>query len=306
MSAGNAESALRSDISSFLAHLRDERRLSDRTVEGYRRDLLQFADACHRQHLGRFAQVGAATVRGYVAERHRCGLGGRSLQRHLSAIRGLYEYLLREARVERNPARGIRAPRSARRLPPTMDPELTSRALDQNAGGPLELRDRTMLELFYSSGLRLAELVSLDILDLDLLEATARVTGKGAKTRLAPVGRKALAALQEWLTVRPTMAAKDCKALFVSRRGQRLSARAVQSRLQRWARAKGLDVPLHPHLLRHSFATHLLEACGDLRAVQELLGHANISTTQVYTHLDFQHLARIYDDAHPRARKNKP
>ena len=297
---------LSADLLSFVAHLEHERRLSPRTIDGYRRDLYRFARNCRREGLLRYADVTPGTVRGFVADQHRDGMSGRSLRRQLSAIRGLYGYLLREQRVDNNPALGIRAPRDKRRLPRTLDAELTANALNQTVSNPLEIRDLAILELFYSSGLRLSELVNLDVEDVDLEEGCARVVGKGSKTRIVPVGAQARDALRRWITTRTMLAARSATpALFVSRRGGRLGARSVQFRLQRWARSKGLDVSLHPHLLRHSFATHLLEASGDLRAVQELLGHADISTTQIYTHLDFQHLARVYDGSHPRAHKRR-
>jgi integrase/recombinase XerC len=230
---------------------------------------------------------------------------------------------MRERLLGHNPARGLRAPKSARRLPATLDADTLGALLDATlpADGtdpgadasaeasvdtdPLELRDNAMVELFYSSGLRLAELIAIDLRDLDPSEATLTVVGKGAKTRRVPVGRAALEAVAAWLKVRPMLAASEEPALFVSSRGQRIHPRTVQARLKHWAEQRGARRNLHPHLLRHSFASHLLESSGDLRAVQELLGHADISTTQVYTHLDFQHLAQVYDRTHPRARKRR-
>jgi integrase/recombinase XerC len=240
---------------------------------------------------------------------HREGLSGTSIQRLLSALRAFFDFLLREQRVADNPAIGIRAPKSPRRLPGTLDPDAVAQLLDgaeTDADPFLAARDRAMFELLYSSGLRLAELVSLDLVAIDLRAAEVTVTGKGRKTRQVPVGSKALAAIGDWLPHRAlALAGSDEGALFVSARGARITPRAVQQRLARAGIVKGVAQHLHPHLLRHSFATHLLESSGDLRAVQELLGHADIATTQVYTHLDFQHLAQVYDQAHPRARARK-
>jgi len=240
-------------------------------------------------------------VRQYAAEAHRRGLGGRSIQRRLSALRSFYNYLLREQAVSANPGLDVRAPQADRHLPNTVSVDDLNRLLNTRSDDPLVIRDLAIMELFYSSGLRLAELVALDLADLDERSTSIRVTGKGAKTRVVPVGRKAREALARWLKVRPAASAEP--AVFTGRGGKRLGVRSVQQRLARLARAHGLPGHLHPHALRHSFASHLLESSGDLRAVQELLGHADISTTQVYTHLDFQHLAKVYDQAHPRARK---
>ena len=205
--------------------------------------------------------------------------------------------------VTHNPVQGVRAPKAKKKLPTTITAESLGDMLDSGAADPLEIRDLAMLELFYSSGLRLTELVNLNLAEFESGDRTLVVTGKGSKTRQLPVGKQAFAAVQNWLRVRTGLARPEEQALFVSRRGQRISPRTVQARVDRWARCRSLPQHLHPHMLRHSFASHLLESSGDLRAVQELLGHADISTTQIYTHLDFQHLARVYDDAHPRARK---
>ncbi len=244
-------------------------------------------------------------MRAFVSWRHRQGIGGRSLQRNLSAIRAFYKFLLDEGIVTHNPAEEIFAPKTPRKLPKALDVDQTARLVEIDSADPLAQRDRAILELMYSSGLRLSELVTLDVDEVDLDDAMVSVLGKGNKRRYVPVGRYAIEALKRWLPVRATLAGSPEEALFVSRRGQRLGARAVQERLRLWAIRQGLAVHVHPHMLRHSFASHLLESSGDLRAVQELLGHADISTTQVYTHLDFQHLAKVYDAAHPRARKKK-
>jgi len=303
MAEPTAELGLEDLLAVFLHHLAHERRLSDHTLSSYRRDLTRFRDWLRGGRAGPWEWLDQQTVRGYIAWRHRGGVSGKTLQRELAALRSFYRYLLREGIADRNPAQGVRAPKVARKLPATLDADQLCSLLDQSDADPLMLRDTAMIELFYSSGLRLAELVAIDIGDIDGNDATLEVTGKGAKTRRVPVGGQALKAIGHWLEVRGNYAARDQKALFVSRRGNRIHPRTVQQRLQRWALARGATRNLHPHLLRHSFASHLLESSGDLRAVQELLGHSDIGTTQIYTHLDFQHLAQVYDQAHPRARK---
>ena len=289
-------------IGQFIGHLAFERRLSELTCKHYRRDLEALAAWCDEAGLGQWADLDTEHVRTFSATCYRRGLAARSIQRRLSAARTFYRYLLREKHVKRNPVESVRAPKSAKRLPGNLDADRMARLLDIPGEGPIIDRDRAILELLYSSGLRLAELIDLDCGDVDTRDATVRVTGKGNKDRIIPVGRMALAALARWSKTRQAMAAADEKALFVSNRGTRLSPRSVQARVTHWARRQGIDTKVYPHLFRHSFATHLLESSHDLRGVQELLGHANISTTQVYTHLDFQHLAQIYDKTHPRAR----
>jgi len=292
-------------LEAYLAHLEGERRLSPHTRAGYRRDLEGLTAWMRHQGLEGWTALDPARVRAFVAWRHRQGISARSLQRQLSALRGLFRYLEREGLSDRDPTRGVRTPRAGRPLPVTLEADRLGRLLDQVPDSALEIRDRAMLELFYASGLRLAELVSLDQGDVDRAARVLEVTGKGAKTRRVPVGGKALEALEAWLQVRPGLARADEPALFVSRRGGRIRPRTVQERVARWALHKGAPRHLYPHLLRHSFASHLLESSGDLRAVQELLGHADIATTQIYTHLDFQHLAEVYDRAHPRARRKE-
>jgi integrase/recombinase XerC len=294
---------LTSSLDLYFVHLSQERCLSKLTVTHYGRDLETFAEFCQKQGLENWQQVTVKHIRGFVAERHRHGLGGRSLQRCLSAIRGFFEFLIRENQLPANPAKTVRAPKSPRRLPATLDTDQTMQLLNQNPKDFLEIRDHAMWELLYSSGLRLAELISLRLEDVDLTDMSVRVKGKGDKTRLLPVGRQAREGLKRWLGQRNELAKPDETRLFVSRLGRGLTARAVQQRLARWALRYGAGYPVHPHLLRHAFATHLLESSGDLRAVQELLGHADIRTTQIYTHLDFQHLAEVYDAAHPRAKR---
>jgi integrase/recombinase XerC len=297
-------------IDRFLRSLGVERRLSAHTKAAYGNDLAAFAAWCGREGIRTFASVDAGQVRRFAAVTHRDGLAPRSVQRRLSALRSFYRFLLREQVLRNNPGVDVRAPKAGKRLPKTLDVDLMSRLLATApgaAGAPtwLDVRDHAVLELFYSSGLRLAELVGLDLEDLDLKDRTVRVLGKGRKTRIVPVGKQAADALVRWLAQRSPPAAADTKALFVGRNGRRLGGRAVQLRVDAWARRQGVGQRVHPHLFRHSFATHLLESSGDLRGVQELLGHANVSTTQIYTHLDFQHLARVYDAAHPRARRRR-
>lgn len=290
-------------IDPFIAHLAHERRLADHTLSNYRRDLERLRGWLADTDGGAIAQLDAHRVRQYIAWRHRCGASGKTLQRELSSLRSLYRWLLREGRADVNPGVGVRAPKTPRKLPTTLDADQLCSLLDHADDDLLTLRDTAMIELFYSSGLRLAELIGVNLGDIDMTDGELSVLGKGAKTRRVPVGAKARAAIREWLRVRANLANPDEPALFVSSRGTRIHPRTVQVRLDRWARFQGASQHLHPHLLRHSFATHLLESSGDLRAVQELLGHADIGTTQIYTHLDFQHLAQVYDQAHPRARK---
>jgi integrase/recombinase XerC len=290
-------------IPRFLTHLSSERRLSAHTDSNYRRDLELFARYCERNQLEDWQRIDAQHVRNFAAAEFRRGQSPRTIQRRLSALRSFYNFLLRESVLKTNPAVDVQAPKASKRLPETLDADQMARLLAFRTDDELSVRDKALMELFYSSGLRLSELVMLDLADLDLRDRTVRVTGKGGKTRVVPVGRYAVEALTAWLKERGGFAPGGEPAVFVSRRGGRLMQRAIQLRIARWARAQGLGVHLHPHMFRHSFATHLLESSQDLRAVQELLGHANISTTQIYTHLDFQHLAKIYDRAHPRARR---
>ena len=292
-------------IDRFLHHLQTERRLAANTCKHYQRDLDELHNWCKDAGINDWRALDSHQVRKYAAQGHRRGLSGRSIQRRLSALRTFYNYLLREQQVSLNPGLDIRAPKSEQHLPDTLNVDDIARLLNVVSKDTLLLRDLAMLELLYSSGLRLAELVALNEGDVDFTERVVRVTGKGAKTRLLPVGAKAMAALQAWMQVRTRQLQGTETAIFTGRGGKRLSARSVQQRVKDWARRQGIPGDLHPHTLRHSFASHLLESSGDLRAVQELLGHADISTTQIYTHLDFQHLAQVYDSAHPRARKSK-
>jgi len=300
MNAAAAEQVQR-----FLAHLAQERRLSGNTALAYERDLKSLSRWCDAQGIDQWAQLDHGHVRAFSARSHAGGLGPRSIQRRLSAVRSFFHFLQRETICAHNPAVDVRAPKLPKRLPRALDADRMTQLLEQPVEGTLPSRDQCIMELLYSSGLRLAELVSLDLEALDLADRTVRVTGKGRKTRIVPVGSKAITSLRRWLKERTALANTGENAVFVGRNGKRLGARAIQLRLAEIAKRQGVPVRLHPHLFRHSFATHLLESSQDLRGVQEMLGHADISTTQVYTHLDFQHLANIYDAAHPRARRRR-
>ena len=300
------------DIAAFLRHLDHERQLAANTVSAYTRDLGRFEDwfaAFDRP----IREAGPQDLKGFIAAEHRRGQDGRSIRRALAALRSFFDFCAREGWIEANPAAGLRAPKAARRLPRTLDADQMDHLLSAKSDEPSEsedwraLRDQAMFELFYSSGLRLSELVGTDVESVDLHEGTVRVLGKGSKERTVPVGRVAREAILAWLPARALRIGSDASPdrgpLFIGPRGQRLGQRAVQQRLNQRARTRGVDGRVHPHALRHSFASHLLESSGDLRAIQEMLGHADIGTTQIYTHLDFQHLARVYDVAHPRARR---
>ena len=289
-------------LEQFLGHLRNERQLSAHTLAAYQRDLQNCCRFLEAQQVDDWNAVDNPLLRRYVASRHTSGLSGRSLQRELSAIRTLYHYLIRERLCRHNPALDLRAPKAPDRLPRLLDADQATQLLAEPASDDgLTLRDHAMLELFYSSGLRLAELAGLNMDQLDLGQGEVRVFGKRNRTRIVPVGRMARQALERWFKVRP--AVTDARQpVFVSLQGRRLTPRAIQLRVRRYG-VEQLGQHLHPHMLRHSFASHLLESSGDLRAVQELLGHSDIGTTQVYTHLNFQHLAEVYDRTHPRARR---
>ena len=297
-----------SHLKSFIDYLRYERVLSPHTVDAYERDLNRFADYLAPMAPDSLDQIDSLHVRQCLAQLHQRGLSGTSLRRWLSSIRAFFRFARRKQWLLADPSSGISAPRSARKLPHVLDVDLAEQLMGVAGDDWLSRRDRAMVELFYSSGLRLAELASLNISDLDISEGTVTVTGKGRKTRTVPVGKPALSRLKEWLDVRDQKAQdQSLSALFLSQRGKRISHRAIQHRLSQLSQRAGLGQHVYPHQLRHSFASHLLESSGDLRAVQELLGHANLSTTQIYTHLDFQHLAKTYDSTHPRAqRKTKP
>ena len=270
------------------------------TAKNYRRDIEALTALAGTTPV---AELRIHDIRRFVAQLHGRGLNGRSLARMLSAWRGFYQYLARDHGCKQNPCIGIRAPKSAKRLPQSLSPDEARQLVELDATDPLAVRDRAMLELFYSSGLRLAELAGLAPGDVNFADATVRVTGKGSKTRIVPVGSHAATALRVWLAVRNGVPQLDADALFVGAQGRRLGPRAIQARVRQRALQQGIASRVHPHMLRHSFASHVLQSSSDLRAVQEMLGHASISTTQVYTQLDFQHLAKIYDAAHPRAKR---
>ncbi len=292
-------------LDQYIQFLRSEKYYSPHTCSNYRRDLNRFQACLKERAIDAWERVAFADVSAFAAQRHRQGRKSRTIARELSSIRSFFQFLIRNGVIARNPALEVSAPKSDKPLPKTCDAESLDRLLRvSDSSDDLLLRDVAIFELIYSSGLRLAELVSINLDDIDLAEQRLMVTGKGNKTRYLPVGSKAVSALQRWLKLRPRYCRDEQqKALFLSKQGKRISARNVQSRLKRLIQQQALGQPLSPHVLRHSFATHLLESSSDLRAVQELLGHANIATTQVYTHLDFQHLASVYDAAHPRARR---
>jgi integrase/recombinase XerC len=294
--------ALQDWIRRFIEHLA-QRNLSPHTAENYARDLGVLAAWCDKQGLKDWAVLDVHHVRNFVSTRHRQGLAPKSLQRLLASIRSFYKFLEGEGVVKKNPAEGVRPPKMAKRLPDTLDADQMARLLQIEGDDAETVRDRAIMELLYSSGLRLAELISIRLTDMDLGQGLVTVTGKGNKTRIVPVGREARKTVQAWLKVRGEFAKAGDVTLFVSVRGGPLSPRSVQARVKQWGIKQGVQQGVYPHLFRHSFASHVLESSGDLRAVQELLGHANISTTQIYTHLDFQHLAKTYDAAHPRAKK---
>ena len=280
--------------------------LSQYTRDAYFRDLDYLQAYCDKKNIHKWSDLKNQQLRNFISDRYRKGISGRSLQRNLSSIRSFYRYLLKMGEVTTNPTEGIITPKVVRKLPKLLDADQACQLLEIEKKDVLAIRDKAILELIYSSGLRLAEVISLDINDIDFSDRILTVTGKGKKTRNIPVGKYAIVAVEQWLKNRQNLVKEnDEKALFISNRGKRNSPRSIQERIKKWAIKQGLTGHIHPHMLRHSFASHILESSGDLRAVQELLGHTDISTTQVYTHLDFQHLAQVYDETHPRARKNK-
>jgi len=304
----SSQPALPDAITQFLVHLKSERQLSPLTVKHYQRDLQQLLSYCQQSEISQWRRVDSHHIRSLVSQLHRHGSGARSLQRLLSACRTFFHYLIRENQISANPAIIIKAPKAAQPLPKTLNTEEVTQLLTSAADKQIALRDFAMMELMYSSGLRLVELVALNLNSLDSNAQEVSVIGKGRKERIVPVGRMAIKSVRNWLAVRNDWcnANTDC-ALFISQRGTRLGVRSVQARMAYWGKQQGLGARLNPHKLRHSFATHVLESSGDIRAVQEMLGHANLATTQIYTHLDFQHLAKVYDAAHPRARRrDKP
>ena len=287
----------------FLQFLETEKRYSKHTVENYSKDIDDLEKFCCIKKINAWDHIKPHHVRSYASQIFIDGLGARSIQRKLSAIRSFMNYLVRENLLRTNPADGVKTPKAPKKLPDILDVDQINQLLNIKDTNPISLRDKAIMELLYSSGLRLAELVALNPIDLNIQDRSLTVIGKGNKKRMLPIGSKAIVAIKAWIKVRSQIASPDEEALFVGNRGNRLSRRSIQSRINHWAKKNDLQRDVYPHLLRHSFATHLLEASGDLRAVQELLGHKDISTTQVYTHLDFQHLADTYDKAHPRSGK---
>ncbi|MCB5190224.1 tyrosine recombinase XerC [Methylobacillus arboreus] len=284
----------------YLEHLQFERGLSRLTVQNYRRDLELLLSLKAELAL---AELQPAHIRRFIAALHGRGLSGKTIARHLSGWRGFFDFLVKRHGATSNPCHDMRAPKSPKSLPKALAVDQAVQLVEMEGEDTLSIRDKAILELFYSSGLRLSEVTGLNLADLNLPEGTVTVTGKGNKTRIVPMGSHAIKAMQNWLAVRQPASSGDQQVVFLNRAGTRISGRSIQYRIKQWALKQGISSNVHPHMLRHSFASHVLQSSGDLRAVQEMLGHANISTTQVYTHLDFQHLAKVYDAAHPRARK---
>ena len=297
---------LQIQINQFLSHLEIVKQLSFHTLDSYKRDLQKFKNYIDEQEVSSWLKVSEHDVRSYVNKERRRGLNPRSLQRLLSSIRSFFNYLTDEGLISTNPAHGISSPKAAKLLPKAMDTDLVQRLLDFKPKGNIEIRDKAMAEFLYSSGLRLAELCNLDLTSISIKERSCRVVGKGNKTRDLPIGRKAIQAIRDWLVHRSEFIKEPDinseKALFLNNKGKRISPRSVQLRLAKLSKMRGLP-SVNPHMLRHSFASHVLESSGDLRAVQEMLGHSDIGTTQIYTKLDFQHLSKVYDKSHPRAKK---
>ena len=288
-------------IQAFLDYLIGEKRAAAHTLSNYRRDLQNIQTYCREHQILHWQQLQTADVRRYIAWRHKSGVSARTLQRNLATLRSFCRYLLKTGQLSIDPSQDVKAPKAGKKLPKVLDVDAMTGMLEAKPDSTLEIRDLAMFELFYSSGLRLSELVMLDVGDLNLNDGLLLIRfGKGGKQRQVPVGAKAIQALRLWLMLRP---ASMHAALFVSQQGKRLQQRGVQLRLDRWCKKQQIVTHIHPHMLRHSFASHLLESSQDIRSVQELLGHSDISTTQIYTHLDFQHLAAVYDQAHPRAKK---
>ncbi len=290
-------------LSRFYSYLESERRYSPHTLSAYRRDIQVFLNYCDANGIKAWPDINEPSVRQFIAKQHHSGLSGRSLQRQLSAIRTLFNFLCRHQLASHNPAKDVPAPKAPKRLPNTLGVDQLDHLLSLPGKDALSCRDSAVMELLYGCGLRLSELTGLNLNDIDWQQQTLLVLGKGNKQRQTPFGGKAKKALKVWIKERAALVKADETALFISRNGNRISNSSIQQRLKKWALQQGLDSNVHPHMLRHSFASHLLESSSDLRAVQELLGHANLSTTQIYTHLDFQHLAGVYDKAHPRSRK---
>ena len=301
----DTSAGLKQDVHTYLDYLAHNKRYSPHTINAYKRDINRLLSTLNRLDYSNWQEVQADTIRAAMVSAKQDDLSAKSIQRILSSWRSFFTYLLKQSLVAKNPVEGISAPKSARRLPKALDPDQIGQLLNSKveADNALAIRDLAMIELTYSCGLRLGELASLNIFDIDMADASLIITGKGNKTRQLPIGGPALSAISLWLEQRSQLKCLDANALFINNRGQRMGVRGIQMRMSAMAASHGQH--LHPHMLRHSFASHLLQSSGDLRAVQELLGHSNISTTQVYTHLDFQHLAKVYDQAHPRAQSKK-
>ena len=294
-------------LAEFINQLAFVRRASTNTVTSYRRDLTYLCRFCTKKSIAQWNELQQTDIRAHIADRHKQGLSSKTLQRELSAMRCFLQFLLKKGLITGNFAQAVRAPKQPRKLPKILDVDQLSGFLEAGTSSLLEIRDLAMFELFYSSGLRLSELAALDLTDLDLPDNMLTVRhGKGNKSRLLPIGSKAAAAIKNWLQLRAPKISPEQPALFVSMHGKRLGQRNIELRLKKWCEQKQIQTPIHPHMLRHSFASHFLESSQDLRAVQDMLGHSNIGTTQIYTHLDFQHLAKIYDNSHPRAKKKPP
>ncbi len=290
-------------LRSFLNYLQYEKRASINTLKAYERDLSQYISYCKEQNHEPWERANQQSIRLYISAKHRKGLSGKSLQRHLSSLRAIFNHMIREGFIKNNPALGIRAPKVKRKLPTTLDIDQLSHLLDIPANSSINIRDKAIMELFYSTGLRLSELASLNLDDFIKNDGLLNITGKGGKNRIVPIGKIADESIKKWIKVRKDYLSDEKKALFLSKNGKRLSVRSIELRIKKHAIDRGIPRNVYPHMLRHSFASHMLESSADLRAVQELLGHTDISTTQIYTHLDFQHLAKVYDKAHPRAQK---
>lgn len=298
------DNTLYAQIQPYWDYLRAEKQVSPHTLSNYQRQLQAVCAMLKQQQISSWQEVDASVIRWILSQSHKQGLGAKSIGVRLVALRQWFAYLVKNEQLRANPALGIKAPKVGRHLPKNVDAEQVAQLLNTEATKPLEIRDLAMMELMYSSGLRLSELQGLDLDRMDLSTREVRLLGKGNKERIVPIGSKALEAIHRWLEVRMRFNPQD-NAVFLNNRGGRLSHRSIQLIMEKWGRKQGLETHLHPHKLRHSFATHMLEGSGDLRAVQELLGHSSLATTQIYTHLDFQHLAKVYDAAHPRARKKK-
>lgn len=298
------DNTLYAQIQPYWDYLRAEKQVSPHTLSNYQRQLQAVCAMLKQHQISSWQEVDASVIRWILSQSHKQGLGAKSIGVRLVALRQWFAYLVKHEQLPANPALGIKAPKVGRHLPKNVDAEQVAQLLNTEATTPLEIRDLAMMELMYSSGLRLSELQGLDLDRMDLTTREVRLLGKGNKERIVPIGSKALEAIHRWLEVRMSFNPQD-NAVFLNNRGGRLSHRSIQLIMEKWGRKQELETHLHPHKLRHSFATHMLEGSGDLRAVQELLGHSSLATTQIYTHLDFQHLAKVYDAAHPRARKKK-